>query len=50
MGLRILEGIQQRIPLQVVTIALAIGLTIQLIGLLLDLAYVVIDPRLGGRV
>lgn len=47
MGLRILEGINDRVPLQVVTIALAIGLTIQLTSLFLDFSYRFLDPRIG---
>lgn len=46
MGLRILEAINDRIPLQVAALAFAIGLTIQLAFLLLDLLYRWIDPRM----
>lgn len=46
LGLRFLEGINNRVPLQVVTLALIIGLTIQVISFLLDLSYRFIDPRL----
>ena len=48
-GLRILEAIQQRVPILVVTSALALGLTIQLVSLLLDLTYVLIDPRVRAH-
>jgi peptide/nickel transport system permease protein len=48
-GQRILEAINERAPLLVVTIALTIGLTIQLISFLLDLIYTFIDPRVRER-
>lgn len=48
-GQRILEAINERTPLLVVTIALTIGLTIQLISFLLDLTYYFIDPRVRER-
>ena len=50
MGLRILEAINNRIPLQVAALAFAIGLTIQLAFLLLDLLYRWIDPRMRQAV
>ncbi len=46
MGLRILEAIYNRVPILVVSFALLIGLTIQLLGLLADLSYRLVDPRL----
>lgn len=46
LGLRLLEGIRQGQDRLVVTFALVLGLTIQLINLLLDVIYRVIDPRL----
>lgn len=46
LGLRFLEGINNHIPLQVVTLALLIGMTIQLISFLLDLSFRIIDPRM----
>ena len=46
MGLGILDAITERIPLQVATLALAIGLTIQVISFLLEFIYRLIDPRL----
>ena len=45
MGLRILEAIQDGQAVLVVSIALVIGLLIQLIGLLLDISYRFVDPR-----
>ena len=45
-GLRILEAIQDRVPLTVVVVALALGLTIQFVSLLLDVLYYVVDPRI----
>lgn len=49
LGLAILDAIQSRVPILVVTIALALGVTIQLITLLLDLFYTLVDPRIGAR-
>lgn len=49
LGLRILEAIQQRVPVLVVSIALVLGLTIQLVSLALDIIYTLIDPRIGAR-
>lgn len=49
MGLRILEAINERVPLLVVSIALTIGLTIQLISFLLDFTYYLVDPRLREK-
>ncbi len=46
LGLRLLEGIRQGQDRLVVTFALVLGLTIQLINLFLDIIYRVIDPRL----
>ena len=46
MGLRILEAINNRQPVLVVTIALVLGLTIQLINIALDASYRLVDPRL----
>ncbi|MBT3337905.1 MAG: ABC transporter permease [Anaerolineae bacterium] len=45
-GLRLLESINARQTEVVVTLALALGLTLLLINLLLDIAYRIIDPRL----
>jgi peptide/nickel transport system permease protein len=45
-GLRLLEAIQQGQNRLVVTFALVLGLTIQLINLALEMAYRLIDPRL----
>lgn len=45
-GLRLLEAINNRVPVLVVTFALVIGLTIQFINLLLEISYREIDPRL----
>lgn len=45
-GLRLLEAINARQTELVVTLALALGLTILLINLLLDVIYRMIDPRL----
>lgn len=49
LGLRILEAIRNRVPILVVTFALAIGMTIQLVSLFLDVAYTLIDPRVRER-
>jgi peptide/nickel transport system permease protein len=49
LGLEILRGIEEQIPLLVVSIALIFGLSIQLISVTLDMAYVVIDPRLRSE-
>lgn len=49
-GLRVLNAINDRTPLLVVTIALALGLTIQLLNTMLDFTYQFIDPRLRERV
>lgn len=46
MGLRMLEGINDRQPALVASLALAFGLTMMLVNLLLDLLYRFIDPRL----
>lgn len=46
LGLSTLEAISHRIPLQVATLALLIGLTLQAASLLLDISYQFIDPRL----
>ncbi|MCB9421542.1 MAG: ABC transporter permease [Ardenticatenaceae bacterium] len=48
-GQRILEAINERNALLVVVIALAIGLTIQLISFLLDFTYYFVDPRVRER-
>lgn len=48
-GLRALEAINERIPLLVVVIALVLGLTIQVVNLLLDFTYQLADPRLRGQ-
>jgi peptide/nickel transport system permease protein len=48
LGFHILQAIQRRVPILVVTIALAFGVTIQLVSLLLDVAYTLIDPRIGA--
>jgi ABC-type dipeptide/oligopeptide/nickel transport system permease component len=45
LGQTILQAIQDRVPLLVAATALALGLTIQISFLLLDLAYQIIDPR-----
>jgi len=49
-GLRLLEAIGARQTEVVVTLALALGLTILLINLLLDVVYRMIDPRLREEV
>lgn len=49
LGLRILEAIRNQVPILVVTIALAIGMTLQLANVLLDLTYMLIDPRIRER-
>jgi peptide/nickel transport system permease protein len=46
MGLRILEAINNRQPVLVVSIALILGLTIQVINIALDASYRIVDPRL----
>jgi peptide/nickel transport system permease protein len=46
MGMRLLEAIDARQPVLVVSLALAMGLTFLVVNLLLDLAFRVIDPRL----
>lgn len=45
-GLRVLEAVQENNPVLVVAIALSLGLTIQIISLVLDFSYRFIDPRL----
>jgi len=45
LGLRMLEGINDRNTALVVTLAAAIGLTFLLVNLLLDISYRFIDPR-----
>lgn len=45
-GLRLLEAINARQDRLVVTLALALGLTLLLVNLLLDLSYRFIDPRM----
>lgn len=47
-GLRALEAIQDRVPLLVVAIALLLGLTIQIVNLLLEVLFQAADPRLRG--
>ena len=49
LGLRILEAIRNRVPILVVTFALVIGMTIQMLSLLLDITYTLIDPRVRTR-
>ncbi|HSH04594.1 MAG TPA: ABC transporter permease [Anaerolineae bacterium] len=46
LGLRLLQAIDQRQTAVVVTLATALGLTILIINLLLDIAYWLIDPRI----
>lgn len=46
MGLRMLEAMNARQTPVVVTLAVALGLTFLLINLLLDIAYLIVDPRL----
>ncbi len=46
MGTQLLDAINARQTTIVVTLALALGLTFQLINLLLDISYRLIDPRL----
>lgn len=48
-GLRVLEAVQENSPVLVVAIALSLGITIQLISLLLDFSYRFIDPRLRSE-
>ncbi len=45
-GLRVLEAVQENSPVLVVAIAVTLGLTIQLLNLLLDFSYRFLDPRL----
>ncbi len=45
LGRGILQAINDRVPILVVSFALAIGLTIQLISFLLDFSFTFIDPR-----
>ena len=49
-GLRLLEAINARQERLVVTLALALGLTLLLVNLLLDLSYRFIDPRMREAV
>lgn len=49
LGLRILEAIRSRVPILVVVIALAFGMTIQGVSLLLDVTYYLVDPRIRER-
>lgn len=46
LGLRMLEAIDQRQPLVVVTLAAALGLTFLSVNLLLEIVYRFVDPRL----
>jgi peptide/nickel transport system permease protein len=46
MGLRMLEAIQLRQTVTVVTLAVALGFTFLAINLLLDVVYRIVDPRL----
>ena len=46
MGLRMLEAINARQTEVVVTLALAVGLTILVFNLVLDVAYWFLDPRI----
>lgn len=46
MGRRMLEGINEGVPMLVIAIAVMIGLLLQLVNLLLDLIYLLVDPRL----
>ena len=46
MGRRLLEAINTRQTLVVVTLASALGLTFLLINLLLDVVYRIVDPRM----
>lgn len=46
LGMRLVQGINDRSTAIVVTLALALGLTLQIVNLLLDLSYRIIDPRL----
>ncbi|HSM58211.1 MAG TPA: ABC transporter permease [Candidatus Sulfomarinibacteraceae bacterium] len=48
-GLQILEAIQEQMPILVVSIALVLGLTIQAIGLALDVVYSIVDPRVRAE-
>ena len=48
-GLRLLEAINDRQTVVVVTLALALGLTLLMVNLILDVLYRVIDPRLQGE-
>ncbi len=48
-GLRALEAINDRVPLLVVAIALLLGLTVQVVNLLLEFIYQAVDPRLRGE-
>jgi peptide/nickel transport system permease protein len=45
MGSRLLEAISERQTALVVALALALGLTFQVVNLLLDILYRVVDPR-----
>lgn len=49
-GLQILEAIQDQMPVLVVSIALLLGLTIQIIGLILDVTYSLVDPRVRAEI
>lgn len=48
-GLRLLEAINNRQTVVVVSLALALGLTLLLVNLILDVLYRLIDPRLQGE-
>ncbi|MBK9052402.1 MAG: ABC transporter permease [Chloroflexi bacterium] len=45
-GLRLLEAINERQTVVVVTLALALGLTLLLVNLILDVLYRLVDPRI----
>lgn len=46
MGRRVLEGLNENVPMLVLAIALLIGLLLQVVNLLLDASYPLIDPRI----
>ncbi len=50
MGARLIEAISERQTALVVALALALGLTFQLVNLLLDMLYRLVDPRMREEV
>lgn len=50
MGLRLLEAINSRQTVVVITLAVALGLTFLIVNMLLDMAYRLVDPRIREEI